>query len=128
MTADDFVAALVRYVYAAGVADVLAQAAAPSGRRPPPRELAVAAWYGALTPDAQALVAHLVRQGAHATLFGVLAVLDGARQIDPARGHLELAYVARDGTRTVLNAPSSEPLHDRFQAAVHDDVFGPPDA
>jgi hypothetical protein len=52
---------------------------------------------------------------AHQATFGMLAVLDGARQIEdsPVKGTLELHYVKSD-QRMLLNAPSAEALHDLF--------------
>lgn len=75
----------------------------------------LAHWYGALPESDRARLAAVVRRGVHAGMFGMFAVFDGVRRIDQEGGEFELAYVAPDGTRSVLNPPSgAEMLHDLF--------------
>lgn len=130
MTAEEFIAAVAADVHEGGVRDVLAQLERPSGRRPPPATVALARWYAALPAEDRQRVEQVVRLGAHAAVFGLLAVLDGVRRIDPAGGRLELTYVAPDGARALLNPPDGpeELLHDRFQGHVWEAVFGAPPA
>jgi len=129
MTADEFIAAIAEDIHEGGVRDVLAQLQAPTGRRPPPESVALARWYAALSAEDRARVAQVVRLGAHGAVFGLLAVLDGVRRLDPADGRFELTHVAPDGARTLLNPPrGQEMLHDLFQGRVWEAVFGPPPA
>jgi hypothetical protein len=125
MTADEFIATVVAAVHTSGIRGELEQLAHPSGRRPPPAAVALAGWYTALPAADRDRVAQVVRRSVHAGIFGLLAVLDGVCRIDEADGRLELTYVAPDGTRTVLNPPTGESLHDRYQAVVYESVFGP---
>ena len=129
MTAEEFIAAVAADVHEGSVRDVLAQLDRPSGRRPPPESVALARWYAALSAEDRARVAQVVRLGAHGAVFGLLAVLDGVRWLDPAGGGFELTHVAPDGARTLLNPTrGQEMLHDLFQGQVWEAVFGPPAA
>ncbi|HRD60873.1 MAG TPA: hypothetical protein PLZ93_10640 [Nocardioides sp.] len=66
----------------------------------------------------QRMVLEVARDAAHATLFGVLCVLDGVRDIDdPPHSELILTAVNADGIRR-LN-PMEEALHDLLNATVH---------
>ena len=126
MTPEDFVRAIVDGVFMSATSDVLAQVESPSGRRPPRAALELAQWYDALPESDRTRLAALVRLGVHAGMFGMFAVFDGVRRVDEEGGEFELAYVAQDGTRSVLNPPSgAEMLHDLFQGEVYDAVFGP---
>lgn len=125
MTAEEFVAAVSEDVFRAGIRGVLGELQDPSGRRPSPTALALAEWYSQLSGSDRARVGQVVASAAHAALFGLLVVLDGARRIAPAGGRFELAYIGPEGTRVILNPPDArEDLHDLFQTQVWDAVFG----
>jgi hypothetical protein len=50
------------------------------------------------------------------TVFGLLAVLDGARTVDDGAGRFELSYLA-PGERVLLNDSQAICLHDLLNAA-----------
>jgi hypothetical protein len=61
------------------------------------------------------MVAEVIREAAENAVFGVLAILDGARVIENAseKGELQLYYVKGD-ERVLLNDQRKAPLHDVY--------------
>jgi hypothetical protein len=75
----------------------------------------ISKWFGGLSENDKEIFRRAIAIGAHQATFGMLAVLDGVRQIEdsPVKGTLELNYIKGD-QRTLLNAPGAEALHDIF--------------
>lgn len=113
MNSEDFVRAIERHVKDAAIGDTLASLKAPAGRRIPPDVRARSDWYNGLSEIESTHVEGVVKAAVHAAVFGLLAVLDGARTIDDGSGQFELVYVA--GQRILLN-PQSVDLHDMLSA------------
>ena len=113
MNPQDFVDALRQVVMSAAVTDVVSMVERPPGRRPAAELLQLSGWYNSLTEDKREMVRRLSELVARHAVFGVLSVLDGARQIEPegAKGHLELRYV-KDGAEEVLSGPAGVALHE----------------
>jgi len=87
----------------------------PPGRHPNAELIEKSNWFNSLSDQDRIMVEKIVAGVAHHTVFGMLAVIDGARVIDEAqeKGDLELYYVKGD-RKVRLNPPESEPLHDIF--------------
>lgn len=109
MKSQQFVEAVERYVRDAAIEDTIANLKAPPGRSVLPEVKACSDWYNGLSDEHRAHVDTAISRAAHAAVFGLLAVLDGARTIDDGKGRFELAYVTDQ--RTVLN-PQTIDLHD----------------
>lgn len=124
MTADEFVAAIKVAVHDAAVAGVIETVERPSGREPAECLIKLSSWYNALSPADQENVRTMVTRGVHAALFGLLAVIDGARVIEDVGEKSEFTLIQkRDGAETAINSPAML-LHDIYQAEVWDEVFG----
>lgn len=110
MNSHDFVEALKRYVRDAAVEDTIAKLKSPPGRRVSPQERTRSDWYNGLSDEEAAHVNSVIATSGHEALFGLLAVLDGARTIDDGGGRFELAYIA--DRRVPLNDTQAIGLHD----------------
>jgi len=114
MNSEDFVDALKRYVGDAAIEDTIASLKQPPGRRVLSKERVRSDWYNALSTEEAEHVNSAIATAVHGALFGLLAVLDGARTIDDEGGRFELIYVADQ--RVVLNDPQAIGLHDLLNA------------
>jgi hypothetical protein len=114
MDSRDFVEAIKRYVRDAATEDTIANLRNPPGRRVPPEVRARSDWYNGLSEADAAHANSAIAAAAHAGLFGLLAVLDGARTIDDRNGRFELIYV--NDQRVLLN-PQSIDLHDLLNSS-----------
>lgn len=114
MTQDEFVDALRQYARDAAAKQTLAAISNPPGRRPAADLVALAQWLNALPPDDADAVRRVADLVAHSAVFGVLAILDGARAIEPpgAKGTFELVHISPQGVRSTLASPSLSSLHD----------------
>lgn len=125
MTSDEFIEALIRCVHDSSVSDVVDALRAPSGRRPPPRQVELSQWFNELSGADQTRLVQVVEQAVHAAPFGVLCVLDGVRAIDGTPEKSELQLLAFSGGNCDrLNSPNGELLHDIYQGLVYERVFG----
>jgi hypothetical protein len=124
MTAEEFVAAIKMTVHDAAVGAVLEAVEAPSGRKPPPSVVQLSSWYKALPESDKRHVQAMVLQGVHAALFGLFAVIDGARVVEDGPEKSEFVLLQRrGGVETQITDPAN-PLHDIYQAEVWSQVFG----
>ncbi len=116
MTPQRFVDALRHTALSAAVEDVLTVLEAPPGRRPAQHLVEESKWYRSLPPDDRAMVARVLRRVSHATLFGVLAVLDGVRPVEDrgGKGELVLRYV-KEGEAVPLCGPEAPLLHELLE-------------
>jgi hypothetical protein len=60
------------------------------------------------------MIERMLEMVAQAAVFGFLAVLDGARQVEPSgrpEGYFELRYIT-DDREEILSGPSGEILHE----------------
>lgn len=105
----DFVKAVERHVKNAAIEDTIANLKAPPGRRVPPEIRARSDWYNGLSEEDRGRVDSAIASAAHAAVFGLLAVLDGARTVDDENGRFELTCISDQ--RVLLN-PQSINLHD----------------
>jgi hypothetical protein len=114
MTAEEFVAAVRSVVMAAAVTDTVSMVERPPGRRPAADLVALAGWYRELGAGDRAMVDRMLAIVSRSAVFGLFAVLDGARKVDPAEGpgdFFELRHV--HGTASdVLSGPRGAVLHE----------------
>jgi hypothetical protein len=125
LTQEQFVNALKIQVHDAAIRATLETLSeGPSGRRPPARLLALSEWFRSVRPEDRARIHEIVGLAVHGAIFRFLCLLDGASVLDDAgRTRPELSSVA-DGSRTILNDEVSEMLHDTYQSATYEEVFG----
>jgi hypothetical protein len=119
MEPPEFVAVMRQVAYDSAVRGTLTNLTSPPGRRPPASLVSASEWFAELDDQGKSFVSFAVRLASHATLFNVLAALDGVRVIDdPPHGSLRLTYLDPDGNESVLN-PAGAELHDELNALVH---------
>ena len=94
----------------AAVSDCVSSYVRPSGRKAADSLVRLSQWFKALPPDDRAMVVAAMTDAAHATLFGVLCVLDGVRTIDGER-HTFVVMSDLEGDRQSVSSPTID-LHD----------------
>ena len=115
MNSEEFVLAVERHVVDAALVDTIAALKAPPGRGVTAAERAVSNWYNGLPTGDVEFVHQIIDSAVREAVFGFLAVLDGARNVDQGLGSFELIYAA-PGVRNLLNDPALIGLHDIFNA------------
>jgi hypothetical protein len=106
MTQEEFIAVVQRGAFEDAVGETVIM---PVGRKPHRLLVTLWDWYTALPERDKSLVRHAMRISAYGALFGVFAMIDGARQVDdPPHGELRLAYVTPDGTEQPLSGPGPD--------------------
>lgn len=112
MTPDEFVSALKTHCRDAAVEDCVASFRSPPGRIPAQSLLGISRWFGGLCEQDREMAVLALHEVADATLFGVLAVLDGARPIEGA-GEKSIFHLSahKAGVATTL-CPGPHELHD----------------
>lgn len=115
MTSKEFISQIRQVVYKSTISGTMLLIEKPPGRKPPENLVAISKWFSQLPDSDKDMVCKAITLSAHGATFGMLAVLDGVRQIEdsPVKGTLELHYV-KNNQHTLLNAPSAEALHDLF--------------
>jgi hypothetical protein len=114
MNAEDFVEALRTHVMEAAVADTISILQRPPGRSPSPELVELSNWLKGIPQDDAQKVERVLALCARQVLFGVFAVIDGSRAIDPRAGvgdHFELRHVHAEGVE-ILAGPAGAVLHD----------------
>lgn len=119
MTATEFVEKIRQVVYNSTVAGCLSLMQKPPGRKPSPQLAVLSQWFNQLSEADRAKVRAVIELATRQSVFGMLAVLDGVRQVEDteSKGTLELRYL-KDRQSQRLNDPNSEPLHDLFNQIV----------
>lgn len=115
MNSEKFIDALKYHVRDAAVEDIINKLKIPSGRRILPQAKALSEWYNDLSEENISNINTIISLTAHDVLFGVLAVLDGARAIDEEKGQLKLIYKTSEHD-VILNDPSEIGLHELLNA------------
>ncbi len=115
MKSQDFIDAINRHVVEAAIVDTIANLKNPPGRQVLPQERARSDWYNSLSDAEVTHVNGVIAAAVHGGIFGLFAVLDGARTVDDENGRFELTYVASE--RSLLNDPQAIGLHDLLNAS-----------
>lgn len=114
MNSQEFVDAVRTLVMEASVADTVSILLKPPGRSPSPRLLEVSVWFNHLSEEDREMAKRSLEMVARQAVFGVLAVLDGARRVTPSDAspeHFELIHV--HGSETdILCGPEGASLHE----------------
>ena len=98
----------------AAVSDTLSILRNPPGRKPAVDLTELSAWYNGLPEAEQVMIERLLAIASRQSVFGLFAVLDGARKVDPsavASDYFELRHIHRGG-EDILSGPNAEPLHE----------------
>ena len=117
MNESEFVAAIRLVVEKSAVEDCLNTYREPPGRNPSAELVQLSKWYETLSETDQSMVRKAMQDVAQAAVFGFFCVLDGVRAIEdgPHKGSLELWH-AKNDTRTRINDPARNSLHDEYNA------------
>jgi hypothetical protein len=109
MNAEEFVNALRVHVMRSAVDDAIDTMMNPPGRQRATELTELSTWARGLAEADRSMLRRALVEVAHGAVFGLLAVLDGARRVDERQppGELELWHEGREG-RTKLNGN----LHD----------------
>jgi len=114
MTPIEFVDAIRHFVIDAAVSDSLMVIDRPPGRKPDARLVDLSNWYKGLPERDRTMLRQALEVVANGAVFGMFAVLDGARKID-AKGtpddYFELRYV-QGGKPNALSGPQGQVLHE----------------
>lgn len=115
MTPVEFVEKITQVVYDSTVTGCISLMEKPPGKRPSSQLRSLSQWFSQLSEPDRNKVRDAIKLATGQSVFGMLAVLDGVRQIDDSenKGSLELRYL-RDGQSQLINDPNAEPLHDIF--------------
>jgi hypothetical protein len=115
MTSEEFAQAMADQGSEASVRMTVENLEQPPGRRPKPPLVRRSEWFKGLSESDRQMLIEVVREAAENAVFGVLAILDGARVIEDSeeKGELELYYV-KGHERVLLNDHSKAPLHDVY--------------
>jgi hypothetical protein len=114
MKAEDFVDAVRTLVMDGAVADTLAVVEKPPGRRPSSELVQMAEWFRGLSSADRSMVERVLAVASRQAVSGLLAVLDGARKVDPASApgdYFELRHV-HGGAVDTLCGPHGAVLHE----------------
>lgn len=113
MTPEEFINALRKVVLERCAKNTLAVIEKPPGRRPSTELLEANAWLETLSEADRTKLRTVASMAAHQAVFGVLAVLDGARVVEDTseKGGFRLTFV-KGGVEWELNPPDGVPLHD----------------
>ena len=115
MGARSFIDSVYTAVYRTAIDGVLRHLAHPPGRRPRQDLVDLSSWFNGLDEDGQDRVREVVRLSVDQAVFGMLAGLDGSRNLN-LDGQLSLSV---NGSEV---APDHD-LHDTFRSLV-DQVAG----
>jgi len=115
MTPQYFTTKIRQVVYEPAINETLSLIQKPPGRKPLENLVALSQWFATLSDTDKRNLEKAIAVAVHQATFGMLAVIDGVRQIEdsPSKGILELHY-KKDGQDVLLNATNSEYLHDLF--------------
>ncbi len=111
MNAHEFVDALKSECRDSAVHVCVENFRSPPGRKPAQALVEISCWFNSLPAPDQEMVVRAMTEAANATLFGVLAVLDGARSIEP-QGEKSVFHLSahQAGVETII-CPGAYELH-----------------
>ena|SRR5579871_251859 len=125
MTPEEFVNALRHAAIEPAIDGTLEALQDPPGRRPRRALVEMSAWYARVSETDRSRLRELASMVAHEAVFGVLAVLDGARFIEstPEKGVFRLTF-SKGGSQWELTSETGMALHD-FLAEPEEDPEKP---
>lgn len=114
MNTQEFVAAIRTYVQEQTVNGLVKTFTTPPGKRPRDLLIQVSEWRARLTSDEQKLFDGVIAESVRVALFGLFAVIDGARVVDEDVDRFLITALSHDGGRTELNEDTAVDLHSEF--------------
>ena len=115
MSPEEFIRQVREVVFRSAVQGTKNLLQKPPGRRPTRELVELSQWFNGLTDEAKANALAVAAMAARQATFGMLAVIDGVRQIEETtdKGTLELRY-KKGSLDLLLNGTDTAPLHDLF--------------
>ena len=112
MTPSEFVSGLRTQCCDAAVENCIANYMSPPGRKPDQSLVELSKWFNALAEKDRDMLVRVMSDVADSTLFGVLAVLDGARTIE-GQGEKSIFHLSahKGGIESAI-CPGPYDLHD----------------
>ncbi len=104
MTPNDFVETIRALAMGAAVDDTVAVLARQPGRRPSPDLVELSTWYQELDNRGQERLRSAIELAARQAVFGVLAIIDGARAASDEAGAFELTFRSERGVVPISGA------------------------
>jgi hypothetical protein len=114
MDAEEFVAVIRQHVQEQAVKDLIKTFTAPPGRKPRDMLVKVSEWRARLTSDEQKLLDDVIAESVRVALFGLFAVIDGARVVDNDVERFIIAALDDQGNKVELNEDANIDLHGEF--------------
>lgn len=114
MDAQGFVTAVREQVQEQAVKDLIKTFTAPPGRKPRDLLVKVSEWRARLTSDEQKLLDDVIAESVRVALFGLFAVVDGARVVDSDVERFIIAALDHQGGKDELNEDVNVDLHSEF--------------
>ncbi|AOR68208.1 hypothetical protein BBJ41_12060 [Burkholderia stabilis] len=114
MDTQKFVADIKRYVQEQAVNDLIKTFTAPPGKRPRAQLVRVSEWRAQLNSDEQQILDEVIAESVRVALFGLFAVIDGARVVDEDVDRFIITALKHDGGSVVLNEDAAVDLHSEF--------------
>jgi len=108
----EFTKNIKEVVSQSAIEDTLENLNDPPGRKPDEQLLAQSEWFNALNPTDREMVAEVISDAVHESVFGFLCVIDGVRSISNADETSDLKLSLGD---VQLNEASGELLHDIYK-------------
>jgi hypothetical protein len=123
MTSEEFVDVLREAVLARAVDSTLSAVEKPPGRRPSRELVEASIWFQGLSEEGRTQLRAVASMVAHQAVFGMLAVLDGARVVEstPDKGTFRLTF-RKGEMEWELNPADSVPLHDLLNQGTNSGV------
>lgn len=114
MNSEEFVAAIKEIVRDSAIEDTIENLEEPPGRIVPEAEKQRSEWFNKLSVKDRSNVEIIVTEAVDEALFGLLAILDGARAIEDDKGRLVLVH--KGVAEVLLNDPDKIGLHELYNA------------
>ena len=114
MDAKEFVETIRKHVQEPAVKDLIKTFTAPSGGKPRDVLVKVSEWRARLTSDEQQLFDEVIKESVRVALFGLFAVIDGARVVDSNVERFIIGALDFQGRKVELNEDGNVDLHSEF--------------
>lgn len=119
MTATEFILIIKQVVHDSTVNGCISLLEKPPGRKPSAKLVELSHWFNQLNDQDKEMIHSIIELASRQAIFGLLAVIDGVRQIEDSKskGTLELRF-NEVGNSLIINDPNEEYLHNLFNQQV----------
>lgn len=114
MDAESFAELIEEYVQKSAVEDLVQIFHDPPGRKPREVLVRISEWTKSLSSEDQKLLEEVISESVRVALFGLFAVIDGARAVDSGIDRFIIGVQDQKGQRTFINEDGSVDFHDYF--------------